>query len=125
MTLDSQVCSRARLARDPRFDGKFFIGVLSTKIYCRPICPVRTVKEKNVRYFPTAASAAEARFRPCLRCRPECSPGTPAWFGTSSTVSRALRMIEECGLEDDSMEGTAERLGVSARHLRRLFIQHL
>jgi AraC family transcriptional regulator of adaptative response / DNA-3-methyladenine glycosylase II len=125
MMLDLQVCSRARLARDPRFDGKFFIGVLSTKIYCRPICPVPTVKEKNVRYFPTAAAAAEARFRPCLRCRPECSPGTPAWFGTSNTVSRALRLIEESGLEDDGMEGVAERLGVSARHLRRLFIQHL
>src|SRR5262245_30639689 len=125
MTLDWQACSRARLSRDPRFDGKFFIGVRSTRIYCRPICPVPTVKEKNVRYFPTAAAAAEARFRPCLRCRPECSPGTPAWFGTSNTVSRALRLIEECALEDDGMEGIAERLGVSSRHLRRLFIHHL
>lgn len=125
MTLDWQVCSRARLSRDSRFDGKFFIGVLSTRIYCRPICPVPTVKEKNVRYFPTAAAAAETGFRPCLRCRPECSPGTPAWFGTSSTVSRALRLIEESGLEDGGMEGLAERLGVSTRHLRRLFIRHL
>lgn len=125
MMLDWQVCSRARLSRDPRFDGKFFIGVLSTRIYCRPICPVPTVKEKNVRYFPTAAAAAEARFRPCLRCRPECSPGTPAWFGTSNTVSRALRLIGESGLEDGGLEGIAERLGVSSRHLRRLFIQHL
>jgi AraC family transcriptional regulator of adaptative response / DNA-3-methyladenine glycosylase II len=129
MKLDWQVCTRARLSRDPRFDGKFFIGVLSTRIYCRPICPVPTVKEKNVRYFSTAAAAAETGFRPCLRCRPECSPGTPAWFGTSSTVSRALRLIEEAGLEDDGteggMEGLAERLGVSGRHLRRLFIRHL
>jgi AraC family transcriptional regulator of adaptative response / DNA-3-methyladenine glycosylase II len=126
MMLDWQVCSRARLSRDSRFDGKFFIGVLSTRIYCRPICPVPTVKEKNVRYFPTAAAAAETGFRPCLRCRPECSPGTPAWFGTSNTVSRALRLIEESGLEEDGgMEGIAERLGVSSRHLRRLFIQHL
>ena len=123
--LDWQVCSRARLSRDPRFDGKFFIGVLSTRIYCRPICPVPTVKEKNVRYFPTAAAAAETGFRPCLRCRPECSPGTPAWFGTSSTVSRALRLIDESGLEDGGMEVLAERLGVSSRHLRRLFIRHL
>jgi AraC family transcriptional regulator of adaptative response / DNA-3-methyladenine glycosylase II len=125
MSLDWQVCSRARLSRDSRFDGKFFICVLSTKIYCRPICPVPTVKEKNVRYLPTAAAAAEAGFRPCLRCRPECSPGTPAWFGTSNTVSRALRLIEESGLEDGGMEGLAERLGVTSRHLRRLFIRHL
>lgn len=125
MKLDWQVCSRARLSRDPRFDGKFFIGVRSTKIYCRPICPVPTVKEKNVRYYPTAAAAAEDGFRPCLRCRPECSPGTPAWLGTSNTVSRALRLIGESGLEDGGMEGLADRLGVSSRHLRRLFIQHL
>ena len=125
MTLDWQVCSRARLSRDPRFDGKFFIGVRSTKIYCRSICPVPTVKEKNVSYFPSAAAASEAGFRPCLRCRPECSPGTPAWLGTSSTVSRALRLIAESGLEDGGMEVLAERLGVGSRHLRRLFIRHL
>jgi AraC family transcriptional regulator of adaptative response / DNA-3-methyladenine glycosylase II len=125
MTLDSQVCSRARLTRDARFDGKFFTGVRSTKIYCRSICPVPTVKEKNVRYFPTAASAAEAGFRPCLRCRPECSPGTPAWLGTSTTVSRALQLIGNTGLEEGGMEALAERLGVGPRHLRRLFIQHL
>lgn len=125
MILEWQVCSRARLSRDPRFDGKFFIGVRSTKIYCRPICPVPTVKEKNVRYFPTAAAAAEAGFRPCLRCRPECSPATPAWMGTSSTVSRALRLIGDSALDDGGMEGLAERLGVGTRHLRRLFVQHL
>ena len=125
MTLDWQVCSRARLSRDSRFDGKFFIGVRSTKIYCRSICPVRTVKEKNVRYFPTAAAAAEAGFRPCLRCRPECSPATPAWLGTSNTVSRALRLIGESGVDDGGMEVLAERLGVGTRHLRRLFVRHL
>src|SRR5215470_10827001 len=125
MTLDWQVCSRARLSRDERFDGKFFIGVRSTKIYCRPVCPVPTVKEKNVLYFPTAAAATESGFRPCLRCRPECSPGTPAWCGTSNTVSRALRLIDESGLEDGGIEALAERLGVGARHLRRLFLQHL
>ena len=125
MTLDCQVCSRARLSRDARFDGKFFIAVLSTKIYCRPICPARTSCESNVRYYPTAAAAAEAGFRPCLRCRPECSPGTPAWLGTSNTVSRALRLIGETGLEDGGMEGLAEYLGVGSRHLRRLFVKHL
>jgi AraC family transcriptional regulator, regulatory protein of adaptative response / DNA-3-methyladenine glycosylase II len=125
MTLDWQVCSRARLSRDARFDGKFFIAVLGSGVYCRPICPAPTAKEKNVRYFSTAAAAAEAGFRPCLRCRPECSPGTPAWLGTPNTVSRALRLIGESGLEDGGVEGLAERLGVGSRHLRRLFLKHL
>jgi AraC family transcriptional regulator of adaptative response / DNA-3-methyladenine glycosylase II len=125
MNLDWQVCSRARLSRDARFDGKFFIAVLSTRIYCRPICPVRTCKESNVRYYPSAAAAAEAGFRPCLRCRPESSPGTPAWLGASNTVSRALRLIGESGLEDGGVEVLAERLGVGARHLRRLFLRYL
>ena len=125
MTLDWQICSRARLSRDPRFDGKFYIGVVGSHVYCRPICPAPTAKEKNCRYFPTAAAAAEAGFRPCLRCRPECSPGTPAWLGTSNTVSRALRLIGESGLEEGGVELLAERLGVGSRHLRRLFVQHL
>ncbi|MGA7634993.1 MAG: AlkA N-terminal domain-containing protein [Terriglobales bacterium] len=125
MDLDLQACSRARLSRDARFDGKFFIAVLSTRIYCRPICPVRTCNERNVRYYPSAAAAAEAGFRPCLRCRPESSPGTPAWLGTTNTVSRALRLIGESGLEDGGVEVLAERLGVGARHLRRLFLRYL
>jgi AraC family transcriptional regulator, regulatory protein of adaptative response / DNA-3-methyladenine glycosylase II len=125
MELDWKICSRARLSRDPRFDGKFFIGVLGSMVYCRPICPAPTAKEKNCRYFPTAAAAAEAGFRPCLRCRPECSPGTPAWLGTPSTVSRALRLIAESNLSDGGVEVLAERLGVGSRHLRRLFVRHL
>src|SRR5205807_4676506 len=125
MELDWRVCSRARLSRDARFDGKFFIGVVTSRVYCRSICPAPTAKEKNVRYYPTAAAAAEAGFRPCLRCRPECSPGTPAWLGTSNTVSRALRLIDESALEDGGVEVLAERLGVGSRHLRRLFVQHL
>jgi AraC family transcriptional regulator of adaptative response / DNA-3-methyladenine glycosylase II len=125
MELDWQVCSRARLSRDPRFDGKFFIGVVSSGVYCRPICPAPNAKEKNCRYFPSAAAAAEAGFRPCLRCRPESSPGIPAWLGTSNTVSRALRLIGESGLEDGGVEVLAERLGVGSRHLRRLFLRHL
>jgi AraC family transcriptional regulator of adaptative response / DNA-3-methyladenine glycosylase II len=126
MELDWQVCSRARLSRDARFDGKFFIAVLTgSRVYCRSICPAPTAKEKNVRYYPTAAAAGEAGFRPCLRCRPECSPGTPAWLGTPSTVSRALRLIAESGLADGGVEHLAERLGVGSRHLRRLFLQHL
>ena len=125
MKLDLQACSRARLSRDPRFDGKFFIGVLGSRVYCRSICPAPTAKEKNVRYFATAAAAAEAGFRPCLRCRPEASPGTPAWLGTPTTVSRALRLIAESGLDEGGVEGLADRLGVGSRHLRRLFIHHL
>src|SRR5215470_10640068 len=125
MTLNWRVCSRARLSRDARFDGKFFIAVRTSGVYCRPICPSPTAQEKNVRYYPTAAAAAEAGYRPCLRCRPECSPGTPAWSGTSSTVSRALRLIGESGLEDGGVESLAERLGVGSRHLRRLFVRHL
>lgn len=125
MELDWQVCSRARLSRDARFDGKFFIAVLTSKVYCRSICPAPTAQEKNVRYYPSAAAAAEAGFRPCLRCRPECSPGTPAWLGTPNTVSRALRLIAESGLAEGGVEVLAERLGVGARHLRRLFLQHL
>ena len=125
MDLDPLICSQARLSRDARFDGRFFIGVRSTRIYCRPICPVRTVKEQNVRYFPTAAGAAEAGYRPCLRCRPELSPGTPAWSGTSTTVSRALRLISESVMEDESVDAFAARLGIGSRQLRRLFLRHL
>jgi AraC family transcriptional regulator, regulatory protein of adaptative response / DNA-3-methyladenine glycosylase II len=123
--LDEEVCEQARLTRDARFDGRFFIGVTSTGIYCRPICPARTASRKNVRFFETAAAAVEAGFRPCLRCRPEVAPGTPAWSGTSTTVSRALRLIAEGSLDEKGIEGLAGRLGVSSRHLHRLFVMHL
>jgi AraC family transcriptional regulator, regulatory protein of adaptative response / DNA-3-methyladenine glycosylase II len=125
MDLDPRICLQARLTRDVRFDGRFFIGVRSTRIYCRTICPVRTVKEQNVHYFPTAAAAAEAGYRPCLRCRPELSPGSPAWSGTSTTVSRALRLISESALEGERVELLAGRLGIGSRQLRRLFVRHL
>lgn len=125
MSFDPRICSQSRLSRDARFDGRFFIGVKSTRIYCRPICPVRTVKEENVHYFPTAAAAAEAGYRPCLRCRPESSPGTPAWLGSSTTVSRALRLISESALEDAGVDVLAARLGIGSRQLRRLFLRHL
>src|SRR3972149_11964124 len=93
MELDRLACDRARRSRDARFDGRFFIAVTSTGIYCRPICPARAPKDENVRYFPTAAAAEAAGCRPCLRCRPEASPGTPAWHGTTGGVSRAPRLI--------------------------------
>src|SRR5213083_2153977 len=123
MHLDARVCDRARRARDARFDGRFFIGVTTTGVYCRPICPVHPPKDEHVRYFPTAAAAEAAGFRPCLRCRPEASPGTPAWAGTAAIVSRALRLIGEGVLDHDGVERLAERLGVTARHLRRVFLQ--
>lgn len=123
--LDPHICERARLARDPRFDGLFFTGVLSTGIFCRPICPARQPKAQNVVYFPSAAAAASAGLRPCLRCRPESAPGTPAWNGTSATVARAMALIRQGALDADGIETLAGRLGVGSRHLRRLFAQHL
>src|SRR5215472_16587646 len=125
MDLDTETCSRARRSRDSRFDGRFFIGVRTTGIYCRPICPAPSPKESNVRYFPSAAAAAEAGFPPCLRCRPEASPGTPAWLGASVSVSRALKLIGESALDDSGVEDLAARLGIGARHLRRLFLKYL
>lgn len=123
--MDTKACDRARLARDARFDGRFFIGVTTTGIYCRPICPAPSPKPKNIRYFPSAAAAAEAGFRPCLRCRPEASPGTPAWLGASASVSRALKLIGESALDDGGVDDLAGRLGIGARHLRRLFLRYL
>lgn len=119
------ILERARLARDPRFDGQFYVGVITTGIYCRPICPARTPKPENVRFFGTAAAASEAGFRPCLRCRPECAPGSPAWAGTSTTVRRALRLIADGALDSGGVEELANRLGVTGRHLRRLFTRHI
>ncbi|MGH8318836.1 MAG: AlkA N-terminal domain-containing protein [Steroidobacteraceae bacterium] len=126
LAFDPTVLERARLSRDPRFDGKFFIAVTSTGIYCRPICPASpSPRRGNVRYFSSAAAAAEAGFRPCLRCRPEAAPGTPAWLGTSAVVRRALRLINEGALDDSSVGDFATRVGVGARHLDRLFLQHV
>lgn len=122
---DPEICERARHARDARFDGRFFIAVKSTRIYCRPICPAPTARAANVMYYPTAAAAAEAGFRPCLRCRPETAPGTPAWLGTSTTVARGLRLIGEGALDSGSVDALSERLGVTSRHLSRLFKEHL
>src|SRR5215207_10141760 len=108
---DVRALDRARISRDARFDGKFFIAVKTTGIYCRPICPSRTSNSRNVTYYPTAAAAAEAGFRPCLRCRPEAAPGTPAWEGTSATVRRALRLIGQGALDTGSVEALAAQVG--------------
>ena len=120
-----EIYERARLSRDPRFDGRFFVGVRTTGIYCRPICPAVAPKSENVAFYPSAAAASEAGLRPCLRCRPECAPGTPAWNGTSTTVRRGLRLISNGALDNGSIEQLAERLGVTSRHLRRLFAEHV
>ena len=121
----NDVYERARLSRDARFDGRFFVGVRTTGIYCRPICPANPPRSDNVTFFPTAAAASEAGYRPCLRCRPECAPGSPAWGGTSTTVQRGLRLIAEGALDDGNIETLANRLGVTSRHLRRLFTRHV
>jgi len=125
MQMDESQCYRAMLSRDRRFDGRFFTGVLTTGIYCRPVCPARAPRRENATYFACAAAAEEAGFRPCLRCRPETAPGTAAWAGSSTTVARALRLIDDGALDDGGIDDLARRLGVSARHLRRLFDEHL
>ncbi len=119
------ILEQARKARDARFDGRFFIAVKTTGIYCRPVCPVKMPRAENVTFYASAAAASEAGFRPCLRCRPESSPGTPAWMGTTTTVSRALKLINEGALDDDNMTTLCDRLGVSPRHLNRLFTKHI
>jgi AraC family transcriptional regulator of adaptative response / DNA-3-methyladenine glycosylase II len=125
MDMDRTACYRAISTRDARFDGRLFIGVKTTGIYCRPICPARTPKFENVSFYPSAAAAQEAGLRPCLRCRPETSPDLAFWRGTTNTVSRALALIEAGGLDEADVEGLANRLGVGARQLRRLFHKHV
>ncbi|MDX2204479.1 MAG: Ada metal-binding domain-containing protein [Hyphomicrobiaceae bacterium] len=123
--LDTSECERARLARDARYDGRFFTGVRTTGIYCRPVCPVRPARGCNVEFFACAAAAEGAGYRPCLRCRPETAPFSAAWNGSRTTVARALRLIEEGALDAGDVEALARRLGVGARHLSRLFQRHL
>ena len=107
------------VARDRRFEGRFVVAVTSTGVYCRPGCPAPTPRRKNVRFFATPPGAESAGFRPCLRCRPDAQPGSPAWLGTSATVQRALRLLD-CG-HDGNLPHLAARLGIGERHLRRLF----
>ena len=123
--LDHLECDRARLRRDRRSDGRFFTGVRTTRIYCRPVCPVHPAQSKNVTFYPTAAAAEASGFRPCLRCRPETAPFSPAWQGSRATVHRAVRMIRAGALDDAGVDMLAERLGVGTRHLDRLFAKHI
>lgn len=116
---------RAHLARDPRFDGKFFVAVKTTGIYCRPICSARKAKLDHIEFFIYAAQAEAAGYRPCLRCRPETAPGSPAWLGTSATVQRALRIMDRFALEQLSVTEIAAKLGIGERWLRELFQQQV
>jgi AraC family transcriptional regulator of adaptative response / DNA-3-methyladenine glycosylase II len=123
--LDRDECERARVGRDRRYDGRFFSGVRTTRIYCRPVCPVRPAQGRNVEFYPTAAAAEAAGFRPCLRCRPETAPFSPAWQGSRTTVHRAMRLIRDGALDRSGVEDLAARLGIGARHLDRLFRRHV
>jgi AraC family transcriptional regulator of adaptative response / DNA-3-methyladenine glycosylase II len=123
--LAPDVCWQAAYSRDPRFDGRFFAGAVTTGVYCRSICPVPFARPNNIQWFASAAAAETAGFRPCRRCRSAASPGTPAWLGTSAVVSRALRLIAEGALDSGNIEDLADRLGIGSRHLRRLFVEHL
>jgi AraC family transcriptional regulator of adaptative response / DNA-3-methyladenine glycosylase II len=123
--IDAGTCEEAMRRRDPSFDGLFFVAVKTTGIYCRPVCPARTPKRENITFYPSAAAAERAGYRPCLRCRPEMAPFCPAWNGSRTTVERALRLIENGALERGSVTLLAGRLGVGVRQLNRLFTLHL
>jgi AraC family transcriptional regulator of adaptative response / DNA-3-methyladenine glycosylase II len=120
-----RVCEQARLSRDPRFDGLFFTAVTSTGIYCRPVCPAPAPKPKNITYYGNAAAAEAAGFRPCLRCRPELSPGDGAWRRGDATVARALKLIDAGALAGQPLSALADRVGIGERQLRRLFVDRL
>lgn len=122
---DVDACERARQARDPAYDGVFFVAATSTGIYCRPICRVRPPLAKNVVYYSSAAACEAAGYRPCLRCRPETAPHSPAWNGVRASLDRALRLIEEGALDRSSVAHLADRLGIGPRHLSRLFRDQL
>ena len=121
MELDSDRCYRALRARDVRFDGRFFVGVTSTGIYCRPICPSRPPKRENCTFHPSAAAAETAGFRPCLRCRPELAPGNASIDAGARLAQQAASLIEDGVADGGSVDEIAGRLNISDRHLRRVF----
>lgn len=125
MLFDFQTCYEAIKNRDSRYDGVFFTGVSSTGIFCRPVCPAVTPKPENCEFYPSAAAALAAGYRPCLRCRPESAPNGPAWNGVKTTVKRALTLINQGALDDHNVSELAERLGISERYLRRLFAKYV
>jgi AraC family transcriptional regulator of adaptative response / DNA-3-methyladenine glycosylase II len=121
MPLDPSTCYRAMRARDTRFDGRFFVAVSSTRIYCRPVCTVKPPRRENCRFFPSAAAAELEGYRPCLRCRPELAPGNASIDATSRLAQAAASLIEDGTLNGAGVEGVAARLGISERHVRRAF----
>ena len=121
MTLDSHTCYRALRARDARFDGRFFVAVSSTRIYCRPVCTVKPPKRENCRFYPSAAAAESAGYRPCLRCRPELAPGNASVDATTRLAQAAASLIEDRTLDEGGLDAVAARLGITDRHLRRAF----
>ncbi len=121
MRLDPTTCYRALRARDARFDGRFFVAVSSTRIYCRPVCTVRPPRRENCSYYPSAAAAEAAGYRPCLRCRPELAPGNATIDAVQRTARAAALLIEAGSVNEESIETAARRLGVTGRHLRRAF----
>ncbi|CDU01657.1 putative Ada, Adenosine deaminase domain fused with AlkA, 3-methyladenine DNA glycosylase/8-oxoguanine DNA glycosylase protein [Vibrio coralliirubri] len=124
-TLTSEQCHLARYARDARFDGMFFTAVKTTGIFCRPICPATPPKEENVEYFSHQAQALKAGYRPCLRCRPDSAPFSPAWKGVETTFLRAMQLIDNGALNSGSIVDLATRLGISDRYLRTLFENYI
>src|SRR6185437_15837281 len=117
---DFDRCYRAVQSKDARFDGWFVTAVLTTKIYCRPSCPARSPFARNVRFYPTSAAAQRAGFRPCKRCRPDASPGSPEWNVRGDVVARAMRLIADGTVDRDGVGGLAARLGYTTRQLERL-----
>ena len=120
---DSQQYQQARLSRDPRFDGAFFVAVKTTKIFCRPICPATLPLEKNVEYFVLAQQAMQQGYRPCLRCRPDSAPNSYAWQGVTTTVLRASQLLH--ANHSLSISQIAEKLGIGERYFRYLFKSQL
>jgi len=121
----NKIYRQASLSRDARFDGKFFVGVKTTGIYCRPICPAKPPKEENVEYFDYAHQAAKAGYRPCLRCNPDSAPDSARWNGVNTTLKRAKQLIDDGALEQASLKNLSARLGISDRYLRQIFNKHL
>ena len=122
MIPDADTCYRAMEAKDPRFDGWFFVAVRSTGIYCRPSCPSRTPLRRNVAFHSTAASAQRAGYRACKRCRPDASPGSPEWNVRGDLAGRALRLIADGIVDREGVPGLARRVGYSERQLHRVLV---
>jgi AraC family transcriptional regulator of adaptative response / DNA-3-methyladenine glycosylase II len=119
MYQDVERCVRAVQSKDARFDGWFFVAVITTGIYCRPSCPVVPPKAPNMRFYPSAAAAQLAGFRACKRCRPDASPGSPQWNERADLVARAMRLIADGVVDREGVPGLAARLGYSIRQIQR------